>query len=729
MEPRSLCVPCTKTPDERCQLLQHREAINEVLLGAGLELCEDVRQVGGARLAVTPISACKYQLWDSPDDWVRSAALILASDLLTCHSRCFTALEIYSTAGCTSQALYALSKSAALKSLTVCLVDDESRHRTHHAVFGFVHALPSLEELVFKTESDTRYSTIKFGHGHLLGRALRNLTTLDVRALEMSTYNAVQLVKALIENRTVADLAVGGCVYRAGFNGTPGEVFARYLTTSAATLKKLTLSDGPVCDDLVLWKTLIPAFCEMITLEELNLDLSIGYEIFPEVTALLAEVVLHCPTIRLLQLPRQGQSCRGQFLNGDRDPRYNVAHWMRAWLKALRTTYSLLELRLSLPDMDKVECRALLQAVANNKALKKVVLQEVPLITNTEGSADLMVLSKTIQELSLGDRVRLMNLSVTYRNAPKILASTKPSTVNFDNLRIEFSAQHDLEPLKACCEVLSRRGTTTSFNVCCGLMSLAAFDNLLDWLAKSSTLTHAEIFPCDHAGIVDFCGHCVVMYDRVVSALARNASIARVSFVGPVQVQSTHLEALWYCARKHRNLIGISLPPTWRDIDTCIRLYRDSPNMNLYVDWMRELQRLMLKNAARISVAARFVLGEDIRKGARLIERLHEHPRLLELVREGASVTDAEAQEMAQRAMERVRDCSLRDYMRLTGVIKEKVERLDTDSREVHLVNLPADFWLMVRRCLKITHVVIPRGVQVWEGLPPVESLFSMRLA
>ncbi|XP_070379097.1 uncharacterized protein [Dermacentor albipictus] len=715
MEPPNLGVPCTKTTDEKCQLLQHREAVNEVLLGAGLELCEDFRHVGGFRLAVTPISACKYQLWDSPDDWVRSAALILASDLLTCHSRCFTALEIYSTAGCTSQALYALSKSGALKSLTVCLVDDESRYRTHHAVFGFVHALPSLEELVFKTESDQRYSTIKFGHGHLLGRALGTLTTLDVSALEMSAYNALQLVKALIANRTVADLAVGGCVYRAGFNGAPGEVFARYLTTSAATLKKLTLSDGPICDDLVLWKTLIPAFCEMITLEELNLELSIGYEIFPEVSALFAKVVLRCPTIRLLQLPRQGQSHHGQFLNGHRDPRYNAAQWMRAWLKVLRTTYSLLELRLNLPDMDEVECQTLLQAVANNKTLKKVVLQEVPLITNSEGSADLMVLSKIIQELSLGDRVRLMNLSVTYRNAPKILASTELSTVNFDNLRIEFSAQHDLEPLKACCEVLSRRGTSTSVNICCDLMSRIAFDTVLDWLAKSSTLTHAEIVACDHAGLVDFCGRCVVMYDRVVSALARNASIARVSFVG-VKVQSAHLETLWDCARKHRNLIGISLPPTWRDIDPCIRLYRNSPNVNLYVDWMRVLQGLMLKNAARISVAARFVLGEDIRKGARVIERLHEHPRLLELVREGASVTDAEARKMAQRAMERVRDCSLRDYMRLTGVIKEKVERLDTVSKKVHLADLPADVWLRVRRCLKITHVVIPRGVQVWEG-------------
>ncbi|XP_070380798.1 uncharacterized protein [Dermacentor albipictus] len=733
MEPSNLCVPCTKTTDERCQLLQHREAINEVLLGAGLELCEDVRQVGGARLAVTQYSACNYPLWAPPDDPVRSSAFKLANDLLTCHSRCFTALEIYSTVGCTRQAVGALKESAALKSLTVYLVDGDSRQDHNHLpVFGVVHSLPSLEELVFKTESDPLYSTVEFGHGQLLGRSLRSLTTLDVRALEMGTFNAQQLVWSLIAKRTLPDLAVGGCVYRAGVRGTPGKVFAHYLTTSAATLKKLTLSDGPVCDDLVLWKTLIPAFCEMTTLEELNLDLTIGYEIFPEVTALFAEVVLRCPSLRLLQLPRPGQTYRDQFLNGCRYSRYNVAQWMKAWLKALRTNSSLHELRLTLPDMDKAQFRTLLQAVADNKTLKKVVLQEVPLITNNDLNADLMVLSKTIQELSLGDRVRVMNLSVTFANAPKILASTELSTVNFDNLRIEFSAQHDLEPLKACCEVLSRRGTSTSVNICCDLMGHVAFGTLLDWLAKSSSLTHVEIVADDHAGITGYCGRCVVMYDRVVPALARNANIAKVSFVG-VKIQSKHLDKLRDCARMHGNLIGISLAPNCRDVDSYMPHHRNSRNLKLYVHAMRELQRLMRKNEARIGVAARFVLGEDIRKGARVIERLHEHPRLLELVRQGASVTDADARKMAQRAMERVRDCSLRDYMRLTGVIKEEVERLDTVSKKVHLADLPADFWLRVRRCLKITHVVIPRGAQVCEGrlgpVPLVESLFRMRLA
>ncbi|KAH7950127.1 hypothetical protein HPB49_019813 [Dermacentor silvarum] len=645
MGPSHLCVPCTKSNDVRCNLLKDREAINQVLLGAGLELCEDVRQAGGIRLAVTQISACAYPLWAEQDDPVKSAAFKFANDLLARH-RCFTALEVYSAAYCTRQVRDALKRSRSLKSLVVYLLNHNSSQDGNRAdVFSLIGSLESLEELVFKTEIDPFYSTVQGVDGELLARALRHLTTLDVRDLEMSSENANLFVSALIANHTVVNLAVGGCIYRAGPGDKPGELFARFLTKSATTLKKLTMNDGPTCDNRVLWKTLIPALRGMTTLEELSLDLSIGYEIFTEVTALIGEVVLRCATLRLLQLPCTAQTYRGQFLNWYRSPQSHVAQWIESWVTTIRTTSKLQQLRIYLPGMDEVQCRALLQAVADNKTLKKVVLQEVPLIVNTKGSSNLMVLSSTIQELGLGDRVFLMNLSVTFQNAPKILASAELCKVNFKVLSVEFRAQRRMGSIKACLEALSRRGTSTSIKVCCDLMSKPAFGTLMDWLAKSSTLTHVEIIANDHAGIMGFCGYCSDLYDSVVSALAKNADIA---------------------------------------------------------------SELMRRNAARVSAAAKFVLGEDTRKGARVVESLHNHPRLLELVQEGARVTEAEAQEMARTALKRLRECSLDDYMRLTGVVKEKVERLDPDSKDGHLANLPAEIWLYVRQYLKITHVVNP---------------------
>ncbi|KAH7950128.1 hypothetical protein HPB49_019814 [Dermacentor silvarum] len=385
---------------------------------------------------------------------------------------------------------------------------------------------------------------------------------------------------------------------------------------------------------------------------------------------------------------------------------------MEPWLNVLWKTSGLQELGIYLPGMDEAECRTLFRAVANNEALQKMVLQEVPLIANRLGSSNLMVLSKIIQEVSLGDRVHLMNLLVTFENAPEILASAQFLTVNFNSLRINFGAQRDLDLSRTCCEALTSRGTLTSIPVCCEFIYQAAFGTLLEWMAQSSTLTPVEIIACDHAGTESFCGFCVDMYGWVVSALSKNANIAKVSLVG-VKVQSKHLDMLWYSAYKHRNLIELHLAPNCRDVGACIPNPSISRSMESYVASWKELRQLMRKNAARVSEAAMFVLGEDTRKGARLIESLHDHPRLLELVRKGAGATEAEAQEMAQRAMRSVRDCSLRDYMTLTGVVKEKVKRLDPNSKEVHLVDLLDDCWFYVRRYLKITDVVIPRAVKV----------------
>ncbi|XP_050029548.2 uncharacterized protein [Dermacentor andersoni] len=706
----SQCVPCTKNGDVTCHLLEHREAINKVLLGAGLELCEDTRQAGGARLALVQVSACNYQHCAQPDDPVKSAAFKLTTDLLTCH-HCFTSLEIYSAAFCTRHVREALSNCPDLKSLTIYFLNHTSRQDNNHADIGrLINSLTSLEELVFKTESGPPYPAVELVDCWFLARTLRNLTTLDVRNLKLNPQYVQQFVWALTANRTIANLAVGGCVYSADLHGLHGQLFAYYLMKRAATLKKLTLSDHYVCHNQVLWKRLISAFCQMTALEELTLDVCIGFNIFTEVTALFAEVVLRCPTLRQLLLPWPAQPYRSQFLNGFQVPGYNVAQWLEPWITVLRTTSTLHGLGIYLPGMEEPQCRTLLQAVAKNETLKQLALQEVPLIVNSRGSTDLMALSQIIQELKLGDRVCFANLFVTFENAPKILASAGLSTLNFKNLRFELSAQRDPDLLNACCAALSRRGTFTSIEVSCKLIYQPAFDILLNWIAKESTLTHVEVVACDDAGTASYCGECVRMYDWVVWALSCNANIARVSLAG-IKVNSKHLYMLVDCACTHRNLVGISLAPTCRGIDPG----SSTSDVESYVVAMRELQEIMRKNAARISVAARFVLGDDIRKGARLIERLHEHPRLLELVRQGASVTDAQAKAMAHEAMERVRYCSFRDYLRLTGVVKQKVQRLDPDSNRVHLSDLPAECWLHVRQYLKITHVVIPCGVEDWE--------------
>ncbi|XP_070380458.1 uncharacterized protein [Dermacentor albipictus] len=588
-------LPCTMGSDVRCPLLEHEDAINKVLLGAGLELCEDKRHAGGARLALTRISTCNYPLWTQPGDQVKSVAFKLARDLLARH-RCFTSLEVYASAYCTGHVREALGSCRALKSLTVYFPNRNSPQDNNYVDVGkLIDSLASLEELEFKSESHSPHPTVELLDGRLLARALIDITTLDVRVLKLNPEYAPQFVWALIDNGTIANLAVGGCVYKADLHGAPGQLFAYYLNKRAATLKKLTLSDDCVCDNRVLWQTLIAALCRATTLEELTLEVSIGCEIFTEVTALFAEVVLRCPTLRRLLLPWPAQPYRAQFLNGSPLPGYNVAQWLEPWTRVLRTTSRLHELGIYLPGMGEAHCRTLLQDVANNETLKQLLVQEVPLIVSSTGRSDLTFLSRSIQELNLGDRVCLMNVFVASENALDICrASAWLSALKFKNLRFELSAQRNPNLLNACCAALSRRGIFTSIQVCCGLTYQPAFDILLQWIAQSSTLTHVEIVTCDPTRTTSSCGPCTRMYDWVVWALSKNGNIARIRLVG-FTLNSKHLQMLFHCACTHRNLVGFSLAPPGRDVDTG----SSASDAESYLAAMRSLQEIMRKNAAR----------------------------------------------------------------------------------------------------------------------------------
>ncbi|KAH6943117.1 hypothetical protein HPB50_016021 [Hyalomma asiaticum] len=112
-----LYVPCTRSADKCCQLLEHRDAINQVLLGAGLEIREDHKHPGCVRMALSRSTACN-DLWWTLDFWHNNSSMILVRDLLVEH-RCITALETYSHIPCPLAVQQALRRSPALKTLTV----------------------------------------------------------------------------------------------------------------------------------------------------------------------------------------------------------------------------------------------------------------------------------------------------------------------------------------------------------------------------------------------------------------------------------------------------------------------------------------------------------------------------------------------------------------------------------------------------------------------------------
>nr|XP_054923636.1 uncharacterized protein LOC129383292 [Dermacentor andersoni] len=118
---------------------------------------------------------------------------------------------------------------------------------------------------------------------------------------------------------------------------------------------------------------------------------------------------------------------------------------------------------------------------------------------------------------------------------------------------------------------------------------------------------------------------------------------------------------------------------------------------------------------------------EDGLEGYSSIELMHDHPRLLEMVSEGADVTKADAKEMISSALLRVRLLSLDEFMRMTGVVQETVECLADPGARRQLSDLNLDCWLHIRRFLKIADVLQPRAdlcEKCWKS-PSAEQSFQ----
>ncbi|KAH7986878.1 hypothetical protein HPB51_026592 [Rhipicephalus microplus] len=220
------------------------------------------------------------------------------------------------------------------------------------------------------------------------------------------------------------------------------------------------------------------------------------------------------------------------------------------------------------------------------------------------------MLSRVIRELGMCDRISFRRLEIIHLNFPELSKIPDLSCVKLERLEVPLNAFHPLEPLMEYANMFYRPGTLTKITIGCMLFrKQPALENVLMLLAKSLALTHVVISVYDHSWR-HLCGGCADVFDRVVSALAKNPRIT-VMELPFFPLETTHLDTLCNSAREHRSLTV--------------------------------LQDVVRQNASRMSAAVKYVRGEITADGARAVEELLDHPQLLERVRDEAGVTDAKA--------------------------------------------------------------------------------------
>ncbi|XP_049523050.1 uncharacterized protein LOC125945323 [Dermacentor silvarum] len=129
-------------------------------------------------------------------------------------------------------------------------------------------------------------------------------------------------------------------------------------------------------------------------------------------------------------------------------------------------------------------------------------------------------------------------------------------------------------------------------------------------------------------------------------------------------------------------------------------------------DDMCAAQDVVRRNCDLINRATRFVMGDHGSECARPFELLSGHPALVENVLRKATWTKTdEAVAMTRNARQVLRNADLHMYMRLTGVVKERVECEVQEDGGAQLDQLNHYCWLEIARYLKLADIVEPQNI------------------
>ncbi|KAH7950318.1 hypothetical protein HPB49_022385 [Dermacentor silvarum] len=697
-------IRCTKEGSVSCQLLQHRPEFNKVLVDAALELREDRRgkSRGNVLIAVVEAITCGYVWRGFWEDSGKARALDLVEHLLAAH-RCITAMEFNPNLMLRPSLLSAVKRQPSLTSVTVSRTVFDSCDAAE--ALEVIKCISQLKNLAFKVyDVEKRWVTgtnrIPFDLG------MNYLSTLHVADLLLDRCEAGRLVQALIENKSLADLSVGENVFCE-------DMFPRYLSAEKCRLRKLAIKSFTWSDDGSLLRKLVDAFCKMNFLEDLNVDIGLERTIFADTLILFANLVTRSATLRSLGLPWTICDCLARSMDPNiplPDPK--AAQCMQFLLTVLQKADSPLnQLFIDLRGFGEADCRAFFDAVADSDALRTVIVNYLPCVIELD--------RVFTRERGVNDRVVIKSHNMHY-DTMQLLKCPQISSIA---IRKSWSVRPDDVGYQAVISALQMVGGSshvTSLRVRCGCFNRNEFSALAGCIRNASVLTDVDI---------SLVGARVALTDEeltdvqaeLVSALASNLKLAKIG-IQDARLSDGDLNVLAGAASKSISLTAFTMTPPCGFTETigrtgscCVNGHCGTVSLNKGLSRefnfkdiaLADILQATRRNASTVSAAAQLVLGhQDAFEGADAIELMHGHPRLLEMVMEGADVTKAEAQKMISSVLARVRHCSLHEFMMAAGVVKRRVECLRHPDARRQLADIDHDCWLHIRSYLKIVDVL-----------------------
>ncbi|XP_054934320.2 uncharacterized protein [Dermacentor andersoni] len=690
---------CTRGQNHVCQLLRHLTACNEVLWHVGLQLSEDQRdELGEVSVAIVP--SIRRQL---PSHTERAAIALLCR--LIAEHRCIVSAELNYSVANRGPLAGVLASSSSLRRLRVIRIasDNLEIHKPFSDIFC---SLPYTDEFVFHHVCEHSGARMTIPN-RLLTRDGAALTSLDVSATRMNRATAGKLIDALIENNTITELVVGAGVFTCGPRNRPSEQFAQYLTKKDATLRKLTLR--AVYFDIALGcQILVQAISAMTTLRELAAQFHAGSRGCPLFTRVIAE----SRSIRTLSLRFKGF---GDGLIIPYPPQRAHAVNVRAWASALEDNSTLEELVLDISWSTSEDCCVLLRALARNCSIQKLTLHSLP------HDGGLREVCGTIRECGLTHRVCIEDHRVGPRDLPTLSDCREVTAVI-----LSYGYLPHTTNFLSALDVLATCNHVTSLTVFLDFFHSGIYGSLSAYIRSASALKAIELsarvdqFHADyfHAHFPD-----ESPLDRSMSvlceALSSNLGVTKIMLESTVQLRGDVYPVLTRAATNPR-LYELSLRCFNENFCAaflrCLmpRLAQEYNLLRLEIHAcapadaeMFAAQDIVLRNRSLVERATRFVLGDRDPYCARPFELLSEHPVLVDNVRARASLGgEVEAAAVVKGVLRCLGRADVHEYMRLTGVVKTRVECNVRHDGGMQLDELDYDCWTHIRRYLEVADVL-----------------------
>lgn len=639
-------------------------------------------------------------------EWRHEAATLL-HQLLTQH-RCLVSVELneHMLSGSPepiAQICDALSSGTTLRKLTLSLPFRPSW------ICPWYHARPVFDGYMsphhFDTYSEGPYT--RLDHSFLKGFAdflaiTRSLTTLDISQLPLLESNAGDIFRRLKGNTTVTTLSVNTLIL-SPYVSRNDVGFADYMRENRTlqSLSVMALAEHARRD--FTW--LIGALFTRNTLSELNM---IQFRLNMEMHKLIASHLEKNQTLRSFNLV----SCKLQpsWQPRDTSPYQienfgNVSANIRPWIVALIKNKTLVELTMNFECFNMAECRCFIKALASNVSLKKVTVEWLEHTTAAE-------ICRTLRENGVCDRFSVDAPLVVEEPVVALTECKELHCIKFDSDIFDsdvYGSDHESKQLRTTLFLLPASTHVTSFCLNGSDEPLSKeLSSLLSQYIVGTTVLRELVLNFGYVSEKD-----VDRADRtLVQALSLNRSIRKLSIKG-CWFDETGCEMLADVVQYSRTIYDFCCEVSTEEsrialIQKLLSNIRSNYTLvaiylwyfsDLCNDWLT-LMEITWRNFSLVERAAQFVMGNRHKYCAAAIELVQFSPRLVEKVKELASVNEKEAVLQIKTSLECIAEMD--DFMRMAGVVKYSVACHDRDDGQKQLVDLNLECWLHLRQYINV---------------------------